>query len=101
MPFSSGRAGLALRQRLRVFQIRGGQLRQITSDYTIGMLAWSADLLARHLDGRPDRRADMGLRPGAATCCSPAGSARLRTTDRTGMYSFPAVSTEVSASWPS
>lgn len=52
--------GWPLRQRLRVFQIRGGQLRHITNDYTIGMLAWSADLLARHLDGRPDRRADMG-----------------------------------------
>jgi hypothetical protein len=85
-----------------VFQIRGGQLRQITNDHTIGMLAWSADLLAlvraRYLDGRPDRRADMGLRAGPATCCSPADSARLWTTDRTGMYLFPAVSTEESAS---
>jgi hypothetical protein len=52
-----------------VFQIRGGQLRQITNDHTIGMLAWSADLLAlvlaRHPDGRRDRRADMGLRADA------------------------------------
>jgi hypothetical protein len=52
----------------RVFLIRGGQLRQITNDHTIGVLAWSADLLAlvlaRHLDGRPDRRyGSAGRRP--------------------------------------
>ena len=74
-----------------MFQIRGGQLRQITNDHTIGVLAWSADLLAlvlaRHLDGRPDRRYGPAGPP-ADTCCSPVDWGRLWTTDRTLMYSF-------------
>jgi hypothetical protein len=49
-----------------VVQIRDGQLRQITNDHTIGMLVWATDslalVLARHVAGRPDRRADMALR---------------------------------------
>jgi hypothetical protein len=96
MLFSSGRAWLAQQQRLPVVQIRDGQLRQITNDHTIGMLVWAADslalMLARHVDGRPDRRADIALRtcePTATTCGALAGSAWSSKTDRSGMYSFP------------
>jgi hypothetical protein len=76
-----------------VFQIRDGQLREITNDHTIGILVWTADLLALmltwHLDGRQTVGPIWASGPTAAICCSPADSARLRTTDRSGMYSFP------------
>ena len=66
MLFSNGRAGLAQRQRLPRVPDSRRLARQITNDHRIGMLVWAADLLAlvlaRHLDGRPDRRADMVLR---------------------------------------
>jgi hypothetical protein len=62
MPFSSGSAGLALRQRLPCVP-DFATASCVRSPMTIrSELAWSADLLARHLDGQPDRRADMGLR---------------------------------------
>ena len=83
MLFSGGRAALAHIGDSRAFRLRGGQLRQITEDHTIGNLVADAGLLApvlaRHLDGRPDRSAGMGLRacgPVTATCCAPADSAR-------------------------
>jgi serine/threonine protein phosphatase PrpC len=50
----------------RAFRLREGQLRQITEDHIIGKLVSDADFLApvlsRHLDGRPDRSPDLGLR---------------------------------------
>ena len=64
--FSGDRAALAHIGDSRAFRLRGGRLRQITEDHTIGKLVWDADflapVLARHLDGRPDRSADLGLR---------------------------------------
>jgi hypothetical protein len=65
MLFSGGRAALAQR-RLPRYSSRGCRLRPITEDHTLGSLTWSAGLLAsaleRHLDGRPDRSADLSLR---------------------------------------
>ena len=66
MLFSGDRAALVNIGDSRAFRLRGGQLRQITKDHTIGNLVWDAGLLtpvlARYLDGRPDRSADLGLR---------------------------------------
>jgi PPM family protein phosphatase len=66
MLFSGDRAALAHIGDSRAFRLRDGQLRQITEDHTIGKLVADADflapVLARHLDGRPDRSADLGLR---------------------------------------
>ena len=66
MLFSGGRAALAHTGESRAFRLHGGRLRQITGDHTIGNLVADADLLApvppRHLDGKPDRSADLGLR---------------------------------------
>jgi protein phosphatase len=66
MLFSGGRAALAHADDSRAFRLRRGQLRPSTEDHTTGNLAWDAGLLApvlaRHLDGRPDRPADVGLR---------------------------------------
>ena len=64
--------------------------RQITEDHTIGNLVATparSPMLARHLDGRPDRSADMGLRDLRAgdrylLCCRRTQPGR-RTTDRT------------------
>jgi PPM family protein phosphatase len=51
----------------RAFLLRGGRLRQITEDHTIGHLVADATdaltpVLARYLDGRPDRSPDLVLR---------------------------------------
>jgi PPM family protein phosphatase len=65
MLFSGGRAALTHIGDSRAFGLRGGQLRPITKDHTIRNLVIDEDLLAptlpRHLDGRADRSADMGL----------------------------------------
>lgn len=66
MLFSRDRAALAHIGDSRAFRLGDGQLRQLTEDHTIGNLVWDAGflapLLARHLDGRPDRSADLSLR---------------------------------------
>ena len=89
MPFSGGRAGA----RPHVRDFRTIRLRQITEDHAIGNLVADVGLLAlvlaRHLDGRPDRRPVQACgirRPVTATCCALTGSARSQTTDRTFMY---------------
>ena len=68
MLFSGGGAALAHIGNSRAFRLRDGRLRQITEDHTIGKLVWDASflapVLARHVDGRPDRSADLGLRAG-------------------------------------
>jgi PPM family protein phosphatase len=50
----------------RAFRLREGRLHQITEDHTIGRLVSDADflapVLARHLDGRPDRSPDLRMR---------------------------------------
>ncbi len=51
----------------RAFLLRGGHLRQITEDHTIGHLVADATdalapVLARYLDGRSDRSPDLALR---------------------------------------
>jgi hypothetical protein len=60
---SGGRAAVAHIGDSRAFRLRGGQLRQITNDHTIRNLVIDEGLLAPtlplHLDGRPDRSADM------------------------------------------
>lgn len=64
--WSKDRAALAHIGDSRAFRLRGGQLRQITEDHTIGKLVSDADFLApvlsRYIDGRPDRSPDLGLR---------------------------------------
>jgi protein phosphatase len=66
MLVSGSRAALAHIGDSRAFMLRDGRLRQITEDHTIGNLAWDAGSLApvvaRYLDGEPDRSADIGLR---------------------------------------
>ena len=66
MLFSGGRAALAHIGDSRAFRLPGGQLRPITEDHTIGKprrdVGLLAPVLARHLDGRPDRSAGTGLR---------------------------------------
>ena len=66
MLFSGGRAALTHIGDSHAFRLCGGQLRPITEDHTIGKPRRDAGLLApvlaRHLDGRPDRPADIGLR---------------------------------------
>lgn len=50
----------------RAFRLGDGELRQITGDRTTGKPVWDAGLLvpalARYLDGRLDRPADLGSR---------------------------------------
>jgi hypothetical protein len=66
MLFSGDRAALVHIGDSRAFRLHDSQLRQITEDHTIGNLVWDAGflapVLARYLDGRPDRSADLGLR---------------------------------------
>ncbi len=66
MLFSGDRAALVHIGDSRAFRLRDGRLRQITEDHTIGNLVWDAGflapVLARYLDGSPDRSADRGLR---------------------------------------
>ena len=66
MLFSGDCAALAHIGNSHAFRLRDGRLRQITEDHTIGKLVWDAGflapVLARHVDGRPDRSADLGLR---------------------------------------
>jgi len=66
MLFSGDRAALAHIGDSRAFRLRDGRLRQITEDHTIGNLVWDAGVLApvlaRYLDGRPDRSVDLGWR---------------------------------------
>ncbi|MGH3188308.1 MAG: PP2C family protein-serine/threonine phosphatase [Streptosporangiaceae bacterium] len=49
----------------RGFRLRDGDLRQITEDHILGRLVsnagWMAPVLARYLDGRPDRSPDLAL----------------------------------------
>ena len=63
---SARRCPVVIRRDSRTFRLRDGQLRQITEDHTIGNLVWDAGflapVLARYLDGRPDRSADLGVR---------------------------------------
>ena len=51
----------------RAFRLRDGQLRQITEDHVMGKLVSDvggilAPVLARYLDGQPERSPDLGLR---------------------------------------
>ena len=50
----------------RGFRLRDGKLRQITEDHILGKLVsnpgWMAPVLARYLDGRPERSPDLALR---------------------------------------
>ncbi len=66
MLFSGERAALAHIGDSRAYLLRDGRLRQVTEDHTIGNLVWDAGslapVLARYLDGEPDRSADLGLR---------------------------------------
>ena len=66
MLFSGDRAAFARIGNSQAFRLRHGELRQITEDHTTGKLAWDAGflapVLARYVDGRPDRSADLGLR---------------------------------------
>ena len=66
MLVSGGRAALAHIGDSQAFMLRDGRLRQITEDHTIGNLVWDAGslapVLARYLNGEPDRSADIGLR---------------------------------------
>jgi serine/threonine protein phosphatase PrpC len=66
MLVSGDRAALVHIGDSRAFRLRDGRLRRITEDDTIGNLVWDAGflapVLARYLDGRPDRSADLGLR---------------------------------------
>ena len=66
MLFCGGRAALAHIGDSRAFLLRDGRLCQITEDHTIGNLVWGAGslgpVLARYLDGEPDRSADLCLR---------------------------------------
>lgn len=80
MLISGDRAALVHIGDSRAFQFRDGQLRQITEDHTIGNLVWDAGslapVLARYLDGSPDRSADIGLvglRAGDRYLLCPAG----------------------------
>ena len=76
-PFSGGRAALAHIGDSCGFRLCDGQLHQVTEDHMIGNLVADfgvfAPVLARHLDGTPDRSVDLGqprarrrTRPGAA-----------------------------------
>ncbi len=89
MLVSGDRAALAHIGDSRAFLLRDGRLRQITEDHTIGNLVWDAGLLApvlaRYLDGEPDRSADLSFRDLRAgdryLLCT--GSLSLVTDDRT------------------
>ena len=108
MLFSGGRAALAHIGDSRAFQLRGGRLRQITEDHTIGNLVADAGLLApvlaRHLDGRP------AVRPiWACGICGPGDRYLLRSgglspvaDDRPHFYvlTLRAASADAPASWP-
>ena len=65
MLVSGGRAALAHIGHSRAYLLQDRQLRQITEDHTIGNLVWDAGslapVLARYLDGEPDRSADLCL----------------------------------------
>lgn len=68
---SGDRAALVNIGDSRAFRLRDGHLRQITEDHVIGKLVSDAGdyapVLARYLDGRPDRSPDLStrdLRPG-------------------------------------
>jgi serine/threonine protein phosphatase PrpC len=57
----------------RGYLLRGGRLRQITEDHTLGMLLSGArksanlsGVMSRYLDGRPDRSPDLALRQASA-----------------------------------
>ena len=62
--FSGGRAALAHIGDSCGFRLCDSQLRQVTEDHMIGNLVADvgvfAPVLARHLDGTPDRSADLG-----------------------------------------
>ena len=66
MLWSGKYVGLAHIGDSRAFRLRGGRLRQITEDHTMGRLVSDADFLApvlsRYLDGRPERSPDLSLR---------------------------------------
>ena len=108
MLFSGGRAALAHVGDSRAFRLRDGQLRQITEDHTIGILVCDAGLLAlvlaRHLDGRPDRSADMGLRDlradGRYLLCTGGLSPVVEDRPHWNVLTLRAVSAEAPASWP-
>ena len=70
MLFSGGRAALAHIGDSRAFRLRGGQLRQITEDHTIGNLVADVGLLALVLATAPGRQAGPFGRYGPA---GPAG----------------------------
>ena len=83
MLFSGGRAALAHIGDSRAFRLRGGQLRPITEDHTIGNLVATSACSRRCSHGtwtagrtvRPIWACGT-CGPVAATCCAPADSAR-------------------------
>jgi PPM family protein phosphatase len=66
MLWSSGHFALAHIGDSRGYRLRDGALRQITEDHSLAMLVADpgrlAELIARYLDGRPDRSPDLTLR---------------------------------------
>jgi PPM family protein phosphatase len=67
MSTSGDRAAFANMGDSRAYLLRGGQLRQLTEDHVMGKLIAGASgqiaaVLARYLDGRPDRSPDLALR---------------------------------------
>ena len=107
MLFSGGRAALA-HQRLPRIRLRSGRLRPITEDHTIGNSCLDVGLLAlvlaRHLDGRPDRSADMGLRDLRAgdryLLCPDGLSPVVDDRPHLNVLTLRAASADASASWP-
>lgn len=62
----------------RAFRLGDGELRQITEDHSTGKLFWDAGILvlglARYVDERLDRSADLGCR----TCVQETVTCRAR-----------------------
>jgi len=86
-----------------VFQIRGGQLRQITHQHTIGVLAWSADWLALVLAGTwtAGQTVDMDLWAGGRYLLSTGGLGPVAD-DRPhfNVFIFPLFPLSCRDSWP-
>ena len=105
MLFSGDRAALAP----SIATLRTIRLRQIAEDHTIGNLVADAGLLAlvleRHLDGRPDRSADTGLRDLRAgdryLLCSDGLSPVVDDRPHFYVLTLRAASADAPASWPS
>ena len=107
MLLPGGRAALAHVGDSCTFRLRDGQLRQIAEHHS-RHLAWDvglfASVLARHLDGRLDRSADIGLRDlwigGRYLLCSDGLSPVVDDRTHRNALTSCAASANVSASWP-